>query len=363
MTAEHTGNPDRNQERDVFYVQGRPSSGVARGYVPPNDFAFSAARASDGFRPPRSVRTGLHAGLVGCAPVDPIVVEVRRGEVVEARHRIHAVAVSGAQVVDSRGDPFLRTYVRSSAKPLQALPVVRARPDLDDAEIAIACASHLHRPDQLEPVQRLLTKAGATEDDLECGPEPTRLQHNCSGKHAAMLLLCRVNDWPTEGYRLPSHPLQQAMLTEIAAAAELEPQSLPTAVDGCGVVTYALTLERMAHTFSRLESLDGGLRAADAMRAHPELIRGDGAADTELMRLGDGWVAKGGAEGLLCAARQGLGIALKVEDGAQRPIRSALAALVEQLGFGVGDLANVPVENSRGEVVGELRVHRNATTG
>jgi L-asparaginase II len=294
--------------------------------------------------------------------VEPIVVEARRGDLVEAWHRVHAVAVSDGAIGASLGDPRLVTTFRSSAKPLQALPVVRARPDLDDAEIAIACASHLHRPDQLEPVQRLLTKADATEDDLECGPEPTRLEHNCSGKHAAMLLLCRVNDWPTEGYRLPSHPLQQAMLTEIAAAAEVAPESMPTAVDGCGVVTYALTLERMAHAFSRLESLDGGLRAADAMRAHPELIRGDGAADTELMRLGDGWVAKGGAEGLLCAAREGLGIALKVEDGAQRPIRSALAAFLEQLGFDAGGLADVPVENSRGEVVGELRVHRNAAT-
>ena len=91
------------------------------------------------------------------------------------------------------------------------------------------------------------------------------------------------------------------------------------------------------------------------MRARPELIRGDGAADTELMRLGDGWVAKGGAEGLLCAGRAGLGIALKVEDGAQRPLRSALAAFLARLGFEAGDLANVPVENSRGEVVGELR--------
>ena len=162
------------------------------------------------------------------------------------------------RIVASCGDPELVTFFRSSAKPIQALPIVRARPDLDDAEIAIACASHLHRPDQLEPVQRLLTKADATEDDLECGPEPTRLEHNCSGKHAAMLLLCRVNGWPTEGYRLASHPCQQAMLAEVAAAAEVEPASMPTAIDGCGVVTYALTLERMAHAFSRLESLDGG---------------------------------------------------------------------------------------------------------
>jgi L-asparaginase len=207
-------------------------------------------------------------------------------------------------------------------------------------------------------VRALLAKAGATEDDLECGPEPTRLEHNCSGKHAAMLLLCRERDWPIEGYRLASHPCQQAMLEEISRAAGVEPGAIPTAVDGCGVVTYGLTLERMANAFSRLEQLDGGRRAADAMRAHPHLVRGDGAADTELMRLGDGWVAKGGAEGLLCAARDGLGVALKVEDGAQRPIRPALAAFLGAIGFETGDLGRVPVENSRDEVVGELRAHR-----
>jgi L-asparaginase II len=285
-----------------------------------------------------------------------LVVDVERGGTVEARHRVHAVAVAGGEIVASWGDAHLETLFRSSAKPFQALPVVRARPDLDDAQVAIACASHLHRPDQLEPVRELLTKAGASEDDLECGPEPTQIEHNCSGKHAAMLLLCRFNGWPTEGYRLATHPCQQAMLEEIARAAEVEPGSLPTAIDGCGVVTYGLAIERMAHAFSRLERLDGGPRAADAMRARPELVRGDGAPDTELMRLGDGWVAKGGAEGLLCAARDGLGIALKAEDGGQRPLRGALAAVLEQLGHEPGELGTVPVENSRGEVVGALRV-------
>jgi L-asparaginase II len=288
----------------------------------------------------------------------PIVVEATRGDVVEARHRVHAVAVSGGASVAAVGDPELLTLFRSSAKPIQALPLIRARPDLDDAEIAIACASHLHRPDQLEPVRRLLAKADATEDDLECGPEPTRLEHNCSGKHAGFLLLCRERGWPIEGYRLAGHPCEETMVDEISAAAEVDRSSIPTAVDGCGVVTYALTLERMAHAFSRLESLDAGVHAADAMRARPELIRGDGAPDTELMRLGGGWVAKGGAEGLLCAARDGLGIALKVEDGGQRPLRAALAAFLTQLGFETGDLGQVAVENSRGEVVGALRVHR-----
>jgi L-asparaginase II len=287
--------------------------------------------------------------------VNPIVVEATRGGVVEAVHRVHAVAVSEGEIVASRGDPALVTLFRSSAKPIQALPMVRARPDLDDGEVAIACASHLHRPDQLDPVRSLLEKAGASEDDLECGPEPTRLEHNCSGKHAAMLLLCQERGWPSEGYRLASHPCQQAMLQEVADAAEVDAASIATAVDGCGVVTYALPLHAMAHAFARLARLEGGGRVTEAMRARPELIRGDGAPDTELIRLGDGWVAKGGAEGLLCAARNGLGIALKVEDGAQRPLRPAVAAFLAELGFEAGDLDQVELENSRGEVVGELR--------
>ena len=288
--------------------------------------------------------------------MNPIVVEATRGSVVEARHRVHAVAVSDGEIVESCGDPTLVTLFRSSAKPLQALPVVRAWPDLDDVEIAIACASHLHRPEQLVPVRSLLDKAQAAEDDLECGPEPTRLEHNCSGKHAAMLALCRRMGWPTAGYRLAGHPCQTAMLAEVAEAAEVDPGSIRTAVDGCGVVTFAFSLERMAYAFARLEALDSGSRAADAMRAHPDLIRGPGAADTELMRLGQGWVAKGGAEGLLCAASwDGLGIALKVEDGSTRAVRSGLAAFLSRLGHNVGDLGVVPVTNSRGEVVGELR--------
>ena len=288
--------------------------------------------------------------------MDPILVDAVRGDVVEARHRVHAVAVSNGKVVASAGDFEHLTLFRSSAKPVQALPLARMRPDLGDAEIAIACASHLHRPDQLEPVRSLLGAAGATEDDLECGPEPTRLEHNCSGKHAGMLLLCRLNGWPTDGYRLAAHPCQQAMLGEVAAAAEVAPASVPTAIDGCGVVSFGLTLERMAHAFSRIEELDGGRRVADAMRARPELVRGYGAPDTELMRLGSGWIAKGGAEGLLCAARGNLGIALKVEDGAQRPLGPAMAAFLAELGLEAGGLANAPVVNSRGEVVGELRV-------
>lgn len=290
--------------------------------------------------------------------MDPIVVEVRRGEVVEALHRAHAVAVTDGKVVAAAGDAGLVTYLRSAAKPIQALPLVRARPDLDDVEIAIAIAisSHLARPDQLAAVRSLLAKAPASEDELECGPEPTPVEHNCSGKHAGMLALCSARGWESTGYRLLAHPCQQAMLEEVAAAAEVDPTSMPTGVDGCGVPTFALTLERMAHAFARLPSVDGGPLVVRAMRAHPDLIRGPGAADTELMRSLPGWVAKGGAESVLSAASpDGLGVALKIEDGGTRAVRSALAAFLGQLGVDIGELAVVPLENSRGETVGEIR--------
>ena len=288
--------------------------------------------------------------------MERIVVEVTRGGVVEARHIVHGVAVRDGETVATAGDAQLLTGFRSSAKPLQALPVLRARPDLEQVEIAIACASHLARPEQLEPVRILLAKAPASEDDLECGPEPTRLEHNCSGKHAGMLALCRARGWETPDYRLLEHPCQQAMLDEVAAAAEVATADIPVAVDGCGVPTFGLTLERMAHAFSRLERLDAGKLAAEAMRAYPELIRGPGAADTELMRTLPGWIAKGGAEGLLCTASpEGLGIAVKVEDGGGRAVRSATAAFLGRLGFDTGELGDVPVTNSRGEIVGAMK--------
>ena len=289
--------------------------------------------------------------------MQPIVVEALRAGIVETRHRVHAVAVRDGRIVEAAGEPELLAYFRSSAKPVQVLPLVRARPDLDDAEIAIASASHAARPEQLALVRSLLEKASADEEDLECGAEPTRIAHNCSGKHAGMLLLCREEGWESRGYRLLEHPCQQAMQREVAAAAEVPADALPTAADGCGVVTFALALERMAHAFARFRELEGGARVARAMRAHPALIRGPDAPDTLLMERLPGWIAKGGAEGLLCASSDdGLGVAVKTEDGSWRPLRTASAAFLGRLGIEMGDFGEVAVTNSRGEVVGQVRV-------
>jgi L-asparaginase II len=288
---------------------------------------------------------------------EPIVVEVRRNGVVEATHRVHAVAVRGGEVVAAAGDPSLTCFMRSSSKPLQALPLVRARDDLPHDELAIACASHRDTPEQVAAVRALLARAEATEDDLELGAQegrpPQKIHHNCSGKHAGMLALCRARGWPTHGYHESDHPVQRACHESHAEAAEVEP--LEAASDGCGVVTFALTLERMAHAYSRLEALPGGDRIAAAMRARPDLVGGPDGADFLLMRAVPGWLAKGGAEGLLCAAgSDGLGVALKTEDGTSRAHAPALATFLGALGLDLLDLAAVPVVNSRGERVGEI---------
>jgi L-asparaginase II len=289
---------------------------------------------------------------------EPLSVAVTRGEIVESIHRVHAVALQGGEIVAEAGDPGLVVSLRSAAKPLQALLLARARDDLDDERLAIASASHFGTELHVAAVRSLLTATGGSEDELDCGLQanrpPEAIYHNCSGKHAGMIAVCRARGWPVEGYRRPEHPLQQELVEEVVAAAETD--GVETAIDGCGVVCFALPLERVAHAFSRLERLDGGSRIVAAMRARPELIGGEGATDTTLMRTLPGWIAKGGAEGLLAAGSpDGLGIALEAEDGNSRALRPALAALVEQLGLDLALFAEVPVQNSHSEVVGTIR--------
>jgi L-asparaginase len=280
---------------------------------------------------------------------EPIRVTVLRGETVESVHQVHAVAVKDGQLVESAGDAGFVTFMRSAAKPIQAQPLARAREDLDQRDLAIASASHLADEAQVAAVEALLAKAPATEDDLECGPfQGSKLKHNCSGKHAGMLALCHARGWPYEGYRLAEHPCQQAMLAEVAELAEAT--DIQTAVDGCGVVTFALPLERMAAAFARVDE-----KIVAAMRAYPELIRGPRALDTTLMQELPDWTAKGGAEGLLCAAGpDGLGLALKAEDGQQRALRPALGSFLDTLGLDGSAFGPVPVTNSRNEVVGSV---------
>ncbi len=270
--------------------------------------------------------------------MDAIRVTVRRGDVVEATHVVHAATTDGA----TWGDPGLAFYLRSAAKPIQAIPFVEGYDDLDDSEIAIACASHHAEPAQLEAVRAVLARAGATPDDLENGLQEGRpegkLGHNCSGKHAGMLAACRANGWPLHPYRDPAHPLQQRIASLLGGGS--------TAVDGCGVPTFPTTVAGAASLLTRTLP-----RIRAAMRARPELVGAShGSLDTDLMRIADGWIAKGGAEGLLCAAHEdGRGLALKCADGAARALGPALGAVLA-----IDELREAPLRNSRGETVGAI---------
>ena len=260
---------------------------------------------------------------------------MRRGDVVEAVHRVHARSTAGGWYGED-----ITCFLRSSLKPIQAVPLADAYDDLGVDELAIACASHQAEPAQLDAVRKLLARAGATADDLENGTQPGRpegkLGHTCSGKHAGMLAACRANDWPLHSYRDPAHPLQQR-IAQLVGPGEV-------AIDGCGVPTFASQLTCMGALF-----LTTPTRIADAMRARPELVGGRDAVDTDLMRALPGWFAKYGAEGLFCAADGNEAWVLKVEDGSSRAVRPALGLIL-----GIDEFREVPLTNSLGERVGSI---------
>jgi L-asparaginase II len=275
-------------------------------------------------------------------------------------------------------DSDLPVFARSAVKPLQALGSVRAgvleRFELGSRHLALACASHGGSPAHVDVVAEVLEACGLLEDALACGPElpldprasddakPSRIRHNCSGKHAFGLARCLAEGWPLDGYFRAGHPLQGAMRTSVAEACGVDAAS-KEATDGCGMRTFALPLSALARAFGRLAGgeLDAaGDRCAAAMRAHPELVAYDGAIDTELMRAEEGLVAKIGAEGVLAVGLpDGRGLALKIRDGSLRAVPPAGVALVRsELGLAAAVpelLVAAPIVNSRGVRVGELR--------
>lgn len=320
-----------------------------------------------------------------------LVVEVTRGAVVESRHVVHvAVAHAGRGLVAACGDGAFASFVRSAIKMFQALPLaedgVIARLGLTPEEVALCTASHNAEPFHVAAARSILAKAGAGMDALACGPHPPmfgpaaedlaalgiapgRIHNNCSGKHAGMIALARHHGWPVEGYHEPAHPVQQRVLRTLCTWTGVEAAALPLAVDGCGLPTFALPLDRVALACARLAAaaLTDAPAAAivSAMTSHPEFVAGTGRLCTVLMRTTGGRVfAKVGAEGYYCAGlpEQALGVALKVEDGARRAAEPALLAVLHALGaLSAGELdalhefARPVIANTRGDVVGGIR--------
>jgi L-asparaginase II len=320
------------------------------------------------------------------------VVEVTRGAVVESRHRLHvAVVDADGTLRASSGDPDLVTFWRSSAKPIQALAVVDdgayERFGFTPEELALVCGSHSGTAAHVRVAESILEKIGLTAEALACGPhapfdrearraleeqglEPVRLHNNCSGKHAGMMAVARARGWEPEDYQRVEHPVQARLLTEVARWTQLPAEGIGLGVDGCGVVCYALPLNRMALAYASLAAAArGGERGpatvVEAMAAHPEMVAGEGRICTAISRVTEGRVfAKMGAEGVYCVGVPGaeLGIALKVEDGSARAIAPAVAGVLRELDliseddFGaLHSYVFSEVSNTRGEVTGEVR--------
>lgn len=294
---------------------------------------------------------------------DPIVVDVRRGPVVESRHQLVAAVVDERGVETTRyGDPGFVTYWRSSAKPFQARPWVDdgtlAHFDWGEREIAIMSASHIGAEVHAGLVRRMLADIGLSESDLRCDAE-LKARHNCSGNHTGFLAASVFHDWDVTTYQHADHPAQRAGVASIAEAAGIRPEDIPRGVDGCGIVVTATPVTAIARAYARLATL--APRVAAAMRAHPVLVEGDGELDTVVMQGFPGTVSKAGAEGLGCVALpDGGAVAVKTLDGGDRAVGPALIALlVRHLGVAeVPDIvrrqARPPVLNDAGAVVGEL---------
>jgi L-asparaginase II len=334
----------------------------------------------------------------GAAPpgeANPVLVEVTRGAMVESRHR-GAVAVvdSSGQLVLAAGDVERPVYARSGIKPIQALALVESRAadafGLGAREIALACASHGGERDHVELVAAWLGRIGCGAEDLECGPHPplddaaaqdlyrsgaapSALHNTCSGKHAGFLTVAKHLGEPTQGYIRADHPVQRLVLDIVAEMSGEDLSAVPHGIDGCGIPVVGLGLARIALAMARLADPEGlperrrgaAHRIRRAMAAEPYFVAGTSRLCTAVIAVtGERALVKEGAEGVFCGAlpEAGLGIALKVDDGAGRAAGAVMGRLLRRFGAlkpeeaaGLADALEPPVRNWAGLEIGRIR--------
>jgi L-asparaginase II len=322
-------------------------------------------------------------------------VVVTRGAIVESHHRVHAVvADASGRLIAAAGEPERVTHWRSCAKPFQVMPLIDAggfdRIGWGDDQLALAVASHGGEPEHVALAESMLTSIGMEAGDLACGPHdplaqrgqkllrekgghPTRLHNNCSGKHAAMLAHAHSSGWPAFGYERQDHPVQRDCLEQVARWSGIPSTHVVQAVDGCGCVEFAIPLDSMARAYARLadaarRSAETPSRIVHAMQTRPFLVGGTDRFDSALIEATEGRIiSKIGAEGVHSVAiiDDGIGVSVKVEDGAQRAQFPAVITALQHLGALPQDLPprlaefkQRPLRNSRGEIVGEVRPAR-----
>ena len=301
-------------------------------------------------------------------------VRLLREGIVESKHHVHAtVCDNRGRVLSVAGNAETATFVRSALKPFQALGITTTgtleRYDLSDRDLAIICSSHKGTVEQVRQAFNILWRADVDPSALQCPiPEGKRspLEYNCSGKHAAMLAICRQRNWSIHNYLQRNHPVQQLILSKVAEMLRMPAEEFICAHDDCGAPTYFMQLGQIATLYAQLasgSSLDME-RILRAMTYHPVMVAGDGEFDTEMMRLTKGeLVSKAGAEGIQCIGRvgEGMGLAIKVIDGAKRAKYAVAIHLLQQMGWISPTVAENLAESfmelgkfKRLEVMGEL---------
>lgn len=243
------------------------------------------------------------------------------------------------------GESSYATFIRSALKPFQALTAINSgvleRFQLTDRDLAIMCASHGGEMAHTRQVFNILWRAELEPEHLQCPIPAGRnscLEHNCSGKHAGMLAVCQAHNWPLKNYLERQHPLQRTILQKVADLLKMPADEFIAAHDDCGAPTYLFQLDQMATLYAHLASGDSLEleRIVRAMVHHPEWIAGEGHFDTELMKLSKGdLVSKSGAEGIQCIGKvgDGMGLAIKANDGSQRSKYATALYLLKQLGW------------------------------
>ncbi len=315
----------------------------------------------------------------------PLEVVLLRGTAVESRHRVHVhVCEASGEVVHQWGNPDLVFFPRSSIKILQTAAWVSLgnykQWKIGAKELAIASASHEGEPYHVDLVASWLKQLGLGEEDLECGAHepyhepsahelirksmrPNQLHNNCSGKHSGLLTACLGEGWPTAGYSNYDHPVQERLRQVLGEFFGMDLQRAPWGIDGCGIPTYAVPLRVLSLAMARTaepKDLDSQIQSAlalitKAIRERPEFIGGSSSFSTRVVTHTEGRVlAKEGAEGVYGAwTSDGLGIALKCEDGASRASEAALAAVLSELGYPLAFYSPL-IPRWTGEIVGQF---------
>lgn len=303
-----------------------------------------------------------------------IEVHLLREGIIESVHRVEAVLCdTKGRILAVAGNAETAAFIRSALKPFQAFAVASTgtleRYHLNDKDLAVICSSHQGTNEQARQVFNILWRANIEPSALQC-PIPegkdSPLQHNCSGKHAGMLAVCQQCEWTLNNYLNHSHPVQRLILSKMAELLKMPGDEFISAHDDCGAPTYFMQLAQMASLYAQLASgnnLDLE-RVVRAMTYHPVMVAGEGAFDSELMRLTEGeLVSKAGSEGIQCLGRvgEGMGLAIKVRDGSKRAKYAVALHILTQLGWLDPTIADSLGEKfmnlspyKRLEVVGEL---------